>query len=151
MEALVVIGLVSAIVQFVDSGTKVIAQLDKFRSRHDELPVVFRDIGVQLPLLLSDLKQTKDECNRGEIDVDAQKAVLAVVQRCHTHIQVCMHSISVTVPKRQLASLHLMSLLHWTSHLEDHVLSSYRSWTRYCGRQYLTHLIPHGDSPRKPC
>ena len=54
-EALAVVGLVSAIVQFVDFSTKVIGRIDSMRSKNDEIPVVFHDIRGQLPLLVADL------------------------------------------------------------------------------------------------
>lgn len=85
-EALAVVGLVSAIVQFIEFSTKVVGRLDKFRSKNNEIPLVFRDISVQLPLLMSDLKRTKDNTELHEVDLDTQSSVLTLVQNCHTHV-----------------------------------------------------------------
>lgn len=85
-EALAVVGLASAIVQFVDFSAKVIGRIDKFRLKNNEIPVVFRDIKIQLPLLTSDLKRTKERVELHEVALETQGAVLAVVQSCHAHI-----------------------------------------------------------------
>jgi hypothetical protein len=85
-EALALIGLASAIVQFVDFSTKVIGRIDRFRSKNNEVPVVFRDIKIQLPLLISGLKRTKERVERHEVALETQSAVLAVVQSCHAHV-----------------------------------------------------------------
>lgn len=42
MDPLAVIGLVSAIVQFVDFGNKVVGRLNDFRESIDEVPKTFR-------------------------------------------------------------------------------------------------------------
>jgi hypothetical protein len=58
-EAVAVIRLVSAIVQLVDYGTKIIKRLNEFQSDIDQVPQTFRDIKNQLPLLLNTLQRTK--------------------------------------------------------------------------------------------
>lgn len=97
-EALAVLGLISAIVQFIDFSSKVIARIDILRSKNNEAPAVFRDITVQLPLLMVDLRRTKDSVERHEVDLETQSTVLAVVQACHNHVIVGWPS-SLTFPK----------------------------------------------------
>ena len=92
-EALAVVGLVSAIVQFIDFGTKVVGRLNDLRSKNNEIPLAFRDINVQLPLLIGDLKQTKDNIEHHEMDLNTQKSVLAVVENCHTHVTVSLPGV----------------------------------------------------------
>ena len=87
-EALAIVGLVAAIVQFVDASTKVIGRIDTFLTKSNEVPVVFRDIRSQLPLLLGDLERTKTQAEQHELALDTQTAVLAVVRGCHKHITV---------------------------------------------------------------
>jgi hypothetical protein len=41
-EALAIIGLISAIVQFIDAGTKVVGRLNEFTSDVNEAPRTFR-------------------------------------------------------------------------------------------------------------
>ena len=88
-EALAIVGLVAAIVQFIDVGTKVVLRLQEFNSRNKELPAAFQDIFVQLPLLINDLKQTKDDIEARNYDQETRKSVLTVVEGCQAHIKVC--------------------------------------------------------------
>ena len=86
-ESLAIIGLVSAIVQLVDFGTKIVARLDDFEKAVGSVPEAFRDIHTQLPLLLNNLKKTKEQAKARELDEDAKKAVLAVVDNCQNGLQ----------------------------------------------------------------
>ena len=58
-EALAIVGLVSAIAQFVDFGLKIVERLQDFHSSVNEVPKAFRDVRVELPLLLDTLKRTQ--------------------------------------------------------------------------------------------
>lgn len=78
-EALAIVGLVAAIIQFIDFGTKVVQRLEEFYSKAKEIPGVFRDICIQLPLLIKDLKQTKEHIEAGNHDQETQKSVLALM------------------------------------------------------------------------
>jgi hypothetical protein len=60
-EAAAVIGLVSAIVQLVQFGSKIVNRLDEFQSNVGQVPQTFRDIKNQLPLLLNALRRTKKD------------------------------------------------------------------------------------------
>ena len=97
-EALAIVGLVSAIVQFVDFSTKAIGRIDKFPSKNNEVLVGFRDVSVQLPLLMSDPRRTKERVELHEVALDTQSAVLAVVQSCHAHVMVGSHNLALLYP-----------------------------------------------------
>jgi hypothetical protein len=66
-EALAIVGLVSAIVQFVDFGSKIVERLQDFHSSVNEVPKAFRDVKIELPLLLNTLKWTKAQAESGAI------------------------------------------------------------------------------------
>lgn len=87
-EALAIVGLVSAIVQFISFSTEVIGRLNDFCAKSKDVPPAFRDISVRLPLLRSNLKRTKEEAEAKKLDVDVQNSVLAVVESCQAHVQV---------------------------------------------------------------
>ena len=87
-EALAIVGLVAAIVQFVSFGTEVIGRLNDFCANSKDVPPAFRDISVQLPLLVSNLKRTKEEVEARKPDLEVQTSVLAVVVSCQAHVQV---------------------------------------------------------------
>ena len=86
-EALAVIGLVSAIVQFVEFGSKIISRVSEFQTGVNDVPKSFRDIMVELPLLLDTLKRTKEQVEDGQVDENTQKALLPVVNGCQSQVE----------------------------------------------------------------
>jgi hypothetical protein len=97
-ETLAVIGLVSAIVQFVEFSTKIIERLNEFQSSIDEAPQTFRDLKVQLPLLRETLKKTKTHAEAGIIDTDTQNAVLDVIKACQSQVELLDNILVKTLP-----------------------------------------------------
>src|SRR6266498_4196147 len=99
-EAVAVIGLVSAIGQLVDSGTKIIKSLNEFQSDIDKVTKTFRDIKTQLPLLLNTLQRTKAQAEAGDIDEDTQKSILSVVEGCRSQVQSLDDTLVKTLPAK---------------------------------------------------
>ena len=54
-EALAIVSLISSIVQFVDFSSKIVHRLNEFHSSLDEVPKSFRDVKIELPLLVDTL------------------------------------------------------------------------------------------------
>lgn len=88
-EALAIVGLVAAIVQFIDVGKRIIHRLHEYNSKDKELPAAFQDIRIQLPLLINDLEQTKEQIEARNYSHETRKSVLTVVEGCRAHIEVC--------------------------------------------------------------
>jgi hypothetical protein len=99
-EAVAVIGLVSAIVQLIDFGSKIVNRFDEFQSNIDQVPLSFRDIKNQLPLLLNTLQRTKAQAEAGDIDGDTQKALLSVVEGCRSQVQSLDDILVKTLPAK---------------------------------------------------
>jgi hypothetical protein len=78
-EAFAGIDLVSAVVQFVDFGVKIVDRLNKFYSKIKNILKVFRDIKNELPLLLNIFKRIKAQAAIGHVSGDTQKTLLSVV------------------------------------------------------------------------
>lgn len=78
-EALAIVGLVAAIVQFIDFGTRIVHRLQEFDSKNKDIPAAFQDICIQLPLLIHDLKQTKDKVEARNFNQETRKSVLTLV------------------------------------------------------------------------
>ena len=87
-EAFAVAGLVSSIITFIEFGTKIVQRIDQFRSKSNDRPVVFRDLSVQLSLLLVDLERTRKRIKTDKVDLYTQSAVKAVVESCQSQITV---------------------------------------------------------------
>ena len=99
-EGVAVIGLVSAIAQLVDFGSKIINRLNDFQSNAGQVPRAFRDIKSQLPLLLNTLQRTKAQAEAGDIDGDTQKAILCVVEGCRSQVQSLDEALAKTLPAK---------------------------------------------------
>jgi hypothetical protein len=99
-EVVVVIGLVSAITQLVDLGSKIVSRLDEFQSTVDQVPRTFHDIKNQLPLLLNTLQRTKAQAEAEDIDEDTQRAILSVVEGCRSQVRSLDDILVRTLPAK---------------------------------------------------
>lgn len=88
-EVAAAIGLAASIVQLVHFGNAVIGRLQDYRAKSKDTPIVFRDISVQLPLLITDLRVTKERLENHGLPRDVTDSVSNIVESCETHIRVC--------------------------------------------------------------
>ena len=89
MAELAAIGLASSIIQFVDFGIKVVVRLHEFESaiNSGQDPKPYRDIRIELPLLIDTLRQTQEQAERGQIDDQRAKSLLPVIQGCYDQVR----------------------------------------------------------------
>ncbi|KAI9770642.1 MAG: hypothetical protein M1839_003091 [Geoglossum umbratile] len=85
-EAVAAIGLAASLVPLVEAGTKVIARLHEFRSAATGMPGAFRDIMIQLPLIMDIVSQIGKGCEDGTLVVEAQHKLSLVVRGCCNQI-----------------------------------------------------------------
>ncbi|MCJ1390022.1 hypothetical protein MMC18_002880 [Xylographa bjoerkii] len=115
-EALAIIGLVSAIVQFVDFSAKVIIRLHEFKEKAGELPKVFQDVVNRLPLLTHILESIRTQIDTDEISEKTQQALLPVIKDCYQQIELLNNVLIRVAPsagdsswgrgKKAISSLH---------------------------------------------
>lgn len=86
-EAIATISLVSNITQFIILGSLVVQRVNEFRNSVNHVPKVFRDIKIELPLLLDTLQRTKEQAELGKITDDTQRALLPVVDGCSDQVR----------------------------------------------------------------
>jgi hypothetical protein len=166
-ETLAIIGLVSAIVQFVNFGGTVIKRLNEFNSGIHELPKTFQEIKVQLPLLIDTLNRTQRQATAGRVSDATAVALKPLIDACLNEIKVLQIVLDKTVPPLKSSSwqrrlLTLKSLAHdkdinrSITKLESHIrlLTFYQSTSN--SDELLTLRVPpqaHGTTshrPRKP-
>ena len=104
-EALAIVGLVSAIAQYVDFGLKIVERLQDFHSSVNEVPKAFRDGRVELPLLLDTLKRTQAKAESGALSRETQEALLPVVEGCRSQVELLESTLVRTLPKPGDSSL----------------------------------------------
>jgi hypothetical protein len=98
-EALAVVGLAAAIIQFVDFSSKIVERLQDFHSSVNEAPNAFRDVKAELPLLLNTLKRTQAQAESGDISRETQEALLPVVEGCRSQVELLDSTLTKTLPK----------------------------------------------------
>ena len=86
-EALAAVGLASAIVQFIDFGTRIVTRLADFSAEVEEIPKTFRLIKVQLPLIFNTLQQVKDQADARQVNEETAEALKAVIVECYATVQ----------------------------------------------------------------
>ena len=79
MDPLTAIGLASAIVSFVDIGTKIVRRMKEL-SEAGDVPEVFRDIRTRLPLLLGIVESSRHGIDN--LSPEAESALEEVVRQC---------------------------------------------------------------------
>jgi N-terminal domain on NACHT_NTPase and P-loop NTPases len=86
-EALAAIGLVSAIVQFVEFGTKIIGRFHSLQKEVADGPKVFQDVRTRLPLMLDLVKKIRIQIEAGQVDKASQEVMLPVIQTCLVEVR----------------------------------------------------------------
>jgi len=103
-EALAILGLVSAIVQFIDFGAKIVERLDEFNSDVHEVPKTFQAIDVQLPLLIDTLHRTQQQASDGHISVRTATALKPLIDECCKEITALQAILDNTIPPKESSS-----------------------------------------------
>lgn len=86
-EALAIIGLASAIVQFIDFGTRVLRQLHRLNDEVSNGPQAYQDIRTRLPLMLDLVKKIRLQIEAGEVAENSQAVMLPVLRSCIAQVQ----------------------------------------------------------------
>jgi hypothetical protein len=131
-EALAVIGLVSAIAQFTDYGIRVVDRMDEFNSNISEVPKTFREIRIQLPLIIDTLDRTQNQADRGRVSEATARALKPLVDSCLEQVKLLSDILDRNVPvdnasswQRRLQALkslaHDKDVQRITSVLASHV------------------------------
>ncbi len=97
-EAMAAVGIAANIVQLVDFGSKILLRLSEFQSTLEEVPVTFRHLKAELPLLLDTLRQTKAEIENGSIREETRIALLSVIEGCRVEIESLDALLTKTLP-----------------------------------------------------
>ncbi|KAH0558819.1 hypothetical protein GP486_004539 [Trichoglossum hirsutum] len=101
MAEISVIRLVSSITQLVIFGSKVVSRLHEFQSSVNEVPKTFRDIMIQLPLVIDTLKQTERQADAGHVGEETAKALRPVVDECLSQIKLLEDILAKAMPAKE--------------------------------------------------
>jgi hypothetical protein len=166
-EALAIVGLVSAIIQFVDFGSKIVERLNEFSSDVHELPKTFQAIKVQLPLLIDTLDRTQRQATARNVSDATAVALKPLIDACIKEIKALQIILDKTLPPQKSSSwqrrlLSLKSLAHdkdvdrIVTKLESHIrLLTFHQSTSNSDKLVTLRVSPQVHSsathqPRKP-
>ena len=98
-EALAVVGLVSAIVQFIDFSTKIVNRLDEFQTEVADGPKVYQDVQNRLPLMLDLVNKIQVRVAAGQIDRPSQVTMLPIIESCISQVSLLGDLLSKALPQ----------------------------------------------------
>ncbi|KAG7055833.1 TPR-like protein [Colletotrichum scovillei] len=98
-EALAMIGLASALIQFVEFGGKVLRQLRRLESDMTGVPTVFKNVRSRLPLMVDLVQKLIIRMDAGLIDKKSQETMLPVVRSCMAQAEQLDSLIVKTLPQ----------------------------------------------------
>lgn len=153
-EALAIVGLVSALIQFVDFGSKIVERLQDFYSSVNEVPKAFRDVKVELPLLLDTLKRTQAKAESGALSKETQEALLPVVEGCRSQVELLDSILVKTLPKPGDSSLRRGIMAFSSVGQEkkvEQIASTLRKYIQTLTYHEATSAIRLVIQPTKPC
>jgi hypothetical protein len=104
-EALAIVGLVSAIVQFVDFGIKIVERLDEFNSDIHEVPKTFQAVKVQLPLLINTLRRTQQQASAGLVSDETATALKPLIDACSAEVEILQRILDKNLKAQKSSGL----------------------------------------------
>ena len=104
-EAVTLVGLVAAIVQFASISAKIMHRLNEYRETTSAVPDVLTHIHSELPLLVNTLERTRANAESNLNSTETNKALLPVIQNCHKEVKSLSDTISKLLPKQNDSSL----------------------------------------------
>ncbi|OKL61585.1 hypothetical protein UA08_03266 [Talaromyces atroroseus] len=103
-EALALIGLASAIVQFVEFGTKLLSRLHEFSDDVGNMPKVFQDTKTRLPLIINTLKRTKEQAEAGTVAGSVASALHPLVDGCTEQVELLFSIVDKNLPSAKAST-----------------------------------------------
>lgn len=103
-ESIAAVGLVAAILQFIEFGTKIVARLNEFDSKLSDVPKAFRDVKEQLPLIIDTLKRTRGQADAGYMEESTKRSLRHVIEGCQRQIEILKKILDKAMPAEDAPS-----------------------------------------------
>lgn len=95
------IGVIAGVIQLIDASAKILARLNEYRTKGDELPSAFMHIHSQLPLLREVLEKSREGINSRQISADEVKAIEPCLRGCQQQMRKLNDILSAILPEVQ--------------------------------------------------
>lgn len=99
-EALAIVGLASALIQFIDFSGKVLRQLRRLETDVAGIPAVFQNVRSRLPLMVDLVKKIMLRMDAGLIDQSSQDMMLPVIRGCTIQAEQLDGLIAKALPQK---------------------------------------------------
>ncbi|KAK0642099.1 hypothetical protein B0T16DRAFT_394266 [Cercophora newfieldiana] len=103
-EALAMVGLASALVQFIEFGGKVLRQLRRLEADVSGVPAVFQSVRSRLPLMVDLVKKIMLRMDAGLVDENSQEMIYPVVRSCAMQAEQLDELIARALPHKNESS-----------------------------------------------
>lgn len=147
-EAIAAIGVVASVIQLVDFSSKVLHRLEQFQSSVGEIPLSFRHIKAELPVLQDTLQQTREALEAGSVRDQTKKALIPAIEGCTEQIRLLDSILAKLSPTSTDSRLRRGTKALLSLHQESKVESITKILRYYVGT--LTFYYAAISSPLQP-
>ncbi|KAL2427326.1 hypothetical protein ABEF95_011727 [Exophiala dermatitidis] len=99
-EVAALVGLVAAIAQFVEYGTRLGERLREISSSANDLPSTFSALQVRLPAVIGILSRIQIQVDTGGFGLDEAEMLLPVIENSNSHIKALVAVVEKVTPVR---------------------------------------------------
>lgn len=99
-EALAAIGLASAVISFIDFGSRVIRQLRYLEQEVADQPRIFQGVRTRLPLMIDLVRKVQLQLEAGMVDKATQEHMLPIIRSCEQQAKQLDEHIRKAMPSK---------------------------------------------------
>ncbi|KIV97874.1 hypothetical protein PV10_01575 [Exophiala mesophila] len=120
-EVVAIIGLVAAIAQFIEHGSKLIVRLNEFSAINNDQPNVFSTLKIRLTAIISVIKriQTQIQTRAYSISEPEQEQMLPIIENTIAHIAQLINMFDKIVPPHDKSRMWQKYVRAWKSLATD--------------------------------
>ncbi|KAM7217641.1 short-chain dehydrogenase [Rhypophila decipiens] len=104
MDPLSAVGLAASIIQFIEIGVKIVDRLSAFGSNASQIPASFRQVRIELPLVIDGLRRIHDQVVAGSLDPSTEKSLVPVIHECQQTAKELDDLLEKTIPSAGASS-----------------------------------------------
>lgn len=104
MDPLSAIGLAASIIQFIDVGVKIVERISSFSSDVSQIPAAFRQVKIELPLVIDGLRRIHTQAVSGSLDPSTETSLIPVIQECQHAAKKLDELLDRTIPSAGASS-----------------------------------------------
>ncbi|KAM7196608.1 short-chain dehydrogenase [Rhypophila sp. PSN 637] len=104
MDPFSAVGLAASIIQFIELGVKIVDRLSAFGSDASQIPASFRQVRIELPLVIDGLRRIHDQVVAGSLEPATEKSLIPVIHECQQTAKELDDLLEKTIPSAGASS-----------------------------------------------